>query len=76
MFAFTLFSLFMVFLGPPSCGDQTVALISIPFIFGLVFLWSPGCGDPTMVLFYALLFALTTLFLGCGYQVPCMVVLR
>lgn len=29
-----------------------------------------------MALFYVLLFALTTLFLGFGYQVSCMVVLR
>ena len=76
MFAFTLFSLFMVCPGSPSCGDRIMALISIPFIFGLVFLWSPGCGDRTMVLFYILLFALTALFLGFGYRVSCMVVLR
>ena len=76
MFAFTLFSPFMVFPGSLGCGDQTMALTSISFIFGLIFLWSPGCGDQTMVLFYLLMFALIALYLGFGYRVPCMVVLR
>ena len=64
IFSFTLFALFMVCLGSPSCGDRTMVLIFFLFIFGLIFLWSPSCGGRTMVLFYLFLFALIALLLG------------